>query len=112
MLEAAKIQPEDRILEIGVGSGYAAAVLSRIARRVHATDRQAELTDLARGRMAHLASDNSVIRSGDGTQAWPQTRPLDAILVAPPAPPLPAPLPRHSALCARSPLPGRAPAKQ
>src|SRR3546814_16525130 len=82
MLEAAKIQPEDRILEIGVGSGYAAAVLSRIARRVHAIDRQEELTDLARGRMAHLGYDNVVIRSGDGTQGWRANGPFDGVLVA------------------------------
>ena len=54
MLEAAEIQPEDRVLEIGVGSGYAAAVMSRIARRVHAIDRHEELTNLARSRMADL----------------------------------------------------------
>jgi protein-L-isoaspartate(D-aspartate) O-methyltransferase len=105
MLEAAKIQPEDRILEIGVGSGYAAAVLSRIARRVHAIDRQEELTDLARGRMAHLGYDNVVIRSGDGTQGWRENAPFDVILVAAGGPSVPDPLRRQLALGGRLVIP-------
>jgi protein-L-isoaspartate(D-aspartate) O-methyltransferase len=92
MLEAAKIQPDDRVLEIGVGSGYAAAVMSRIARRVHAIDRQEELADLARGRLAALGYDNVVVRSGDGTCGWPENAPFDVIVVAAGGPGIPTPL--------------------
>lgn len=92
MLEAAEIGPEDRILEIGVGSGYAAAVMSRLARRVHAIDRHAELADRARERMARLGYDNVVIRTGDGTRGWPENAPYDVILVAAGGPLVPQPL--------------------
>jgi protein-L-isoaspartate(D-aspartate) O-methyltransferase len=105
MLEAAEIQPEDRILEIGVGSGYAAAVMSRIARRVHAIDRHEELTDLARGRMADLGYDNVVIRSGDGTRGWPENAPFDVILVAAGGPAVPGPLRKQLALGGRLVIP-------
>ena len=68
MIEAAALQPQDCALEIGLGSGYAAAVMSRIARRVHTIERHPELAELARERMARLGYDNVVIRAGDGTQ--------------------------------------------
>ena len=105
MLEAAEIQPEDRILEIGVGSGYAAAVMSRIGRRVHAIDRQEELANLARDRMAALGYDNVVIRTGDGTQGWPENAPFDVILVAAGGPAIPKPLRAQLALGGRLVIP-------
>ncbi|MGK6320503.1 protein-L-isoaspartate(D-aspartate) O-methyltransferase [Sphingomonas sp. DT-204] len=92
MIEAARIGPEDRVLEIGVGSGYATAVASRIARRVHAIDRHGELTELARERMAKLGYDNVVIRTADGTRGWPENAPFDAVLVAAGGPAIPQPL--------------------
>ena len=101
MLEAAGIHPDDRVLEIGVGSGYAAAVMSRIARRVHAIDRHEELTELARSRMTALGYDNVVIRSGDGTQGWPENAPFDVILVAAGGPAVPKPLREQLALDGR-----------
>lgn len=105
MIEAARIGPEDRVLEIGVGSGYAAAVMSRIARRVHAIDRYAELTDLARERMARLGYDNVVIRTADGTNGWPENAPFDVILVAAGGPQLPEPLCRQLAIGGRLVIP-------
>jgi protein-L-isoaspartate(D-aspartate) O-methyltransferase len=92
MVEAAQIGPDDRVLEIGVGSGYAAAVMSRLARRVHAIDRHDELADHARERMADLGYDNVVIRTGDGTRGWPENAPFDVILVAAGGPAVPQPL--------------------
>ncbi|HTH27539.1 MAG TPA: protein-L-isoaspartate(D-aspartate) O-methyltransferase, partial [Sphingobium sp.] len=92
MIEAARIGPDDRVLEIGVGSGYAAAVMSRLARRVHAIERHAELAELARQRMASHGYDNVVIRTGDGTHGWPENAPFDVILVAAGAPTMPEPL--------------------
>jgi protein-L-isoaspartate(D-aspartate) O-methyltransferase len=92
MIEAARVKPQDHVLEIGVGSGYAAAVVSRIARRVFAIDRHAELAELARDRMARLGYDNVVIRTGDGTEGWAENAPFDVILVAAGAPSIPPPL--------------------
>ena len=105
MLEAAEIQPDDRILEIGVGSGYAAAVMSRIAQRVHAIDRHDELAGLARERMAALGYDNIVIRAGDGTRGWPENAPFDVILVAAGGPAIPTPLREQLALGGRLVIP-------
>ena len=92
MIEAAAIGPNDRVLEIGVGSGYAAAIMSRLASHVFAIDRLGELAALARVRMARLGYDNVSIRTGDGTEGWPEQAPFDAILVAAGGPAVPSPL--------------------
>ena len=82
MTEALALGPEDRVLEIGTGSGYAAAVLARVAREVYTIERHAELADRARTRLAQLGFDNVVVRHGDGTLGWPEHAPYDAIVVA------------------------------
>lgn len=92
MIAAAKIQPTETVLEIGVGSGYAAAIMARMARHVHAIDRHAELTDLARERLARLGIDNVVVRTADGTHGWPEHGPFDVIMVAAGGPEVPQPL--------------------
>ncbi|MGE0776177.1 MAG: protein-L-isoaspartate(D-aspartate) O-methyltransferase, partial [Sphingomonadaceae bacterium] len=105
MIEAAEIGPDDRVLEIGVGSGYAAAIMGRIARRVHAIDRREELADAARGRMAGLGYDNVVIRTADGTRGWPENAPFDVILVAAGGPAVPRPLCEQLAIGGRLVIP-------
>ncbi|WP_206862504.1 protein-L-isoaspartate(D-aspartate) O-methyltransferase [Lysobacter changpingensis] len=89
MLEAAEISPNDRVLEVGTGSGYAAALMSRLARHVHTIERHASLADEARARFARLDYDNIDVHTADGTRGWPEGAPFDAILVAAgaPAPP-------------------------
>lgn len=82
MIEAAEIRPGDRALEVGAGSGYAAAVMSRIAREVLAIERHRELADLAVGRMRQLGYDNVTVRHGDGSHGWVGKAPFDAILAA------------------------------
>ena len=82
MIEAAGIGPGDTVLEVGAGSGYAAAVISRIAGRVVAIERQAELVAVAAERIARLGFDNVAIVEGDGTRGWPGEAPFDAILAA------------------------------
>jgi protein-L-isoaspartate(D-aspartate) O-methyltransferase len=89
MIEAAAVRPGDQVLEIGAGSGYAAAVLSRIAARVYAIERHEVLSRLARQRLARLGYDNVEIRTGDGTKGWPEAAPFDAILVAAGGPAIP-----------------------
>ncbi len=89
MAEAAELTADSRVLEIGAGSGYAAAILSRIAAEVWSVERHAELADGARRKLAELGYDNVHVRHGDGTLGWPEHRPFDAILVAAGSPEVP-----------------------
>lgn len=89
MIEAAEIRPSDHVLEVGAGSGYAAAVMSRIAARVYAVERHEALSRAAAERMRRLGYDNVEVRTGDGTLGWPEAAPFDAILVAAGGPAIP-----------------------
>jgi protein-L-isoaspartate(D-aspartate) O-methyltransferase len=82
MVEALELRPEDRVLEVGAGSGYAAAVLSRLAARVFAVERHRSLVRSARRALERLGYDNVVLRHGDGTLGWEEEAPFDAILVS------------------------------
>jgi protein-L-isoaspartate(D-aspartate) O-methyltransferase len=82
MIQAAGIGLRDKVLEVGAGSGYAAAVISRIAGKVIAIERQHDLVEVARERMQRLGFDNVEIVEGDGTKGWPDEAPYDAILAA------------------------------
>ncbi|MGN7292523.1 protein-L-isoaspartate(D-aspartate) O-methyltransferase [Rhizobium sp. SAFR-030] len=87
MIEAVEIGAGDHVLEIGTGSGYAAAVLSRLAAKVSTIERHALLADTARRRLDALGCHNVTVRHGDGTGGWPETgAEFDAILVAAGAP--------------------------
>ncbi len=92
MVEAAGIKPGDKVLEVGAGSGYAAAVISRIAARVVGIERQHALVDVARERVKKLGYDNVHIVEGDGTMGWPEEAPYDAILAAASGSHVPQPL--------------------
>ena len=82
MIEASQLAPGHKVLEIGAGSGYAAAVMSRIAAEVIAIERHGELAALARARMERLGCSNVRIIEGDGTCGLPAEAPFDAILCA------------------------------
>ncbi|RWO52761.1 MAG: protein-L-isoaspartate(D-aspartate) O-methyltransferase [Mesorhizobium sp.] len=82
MIEMAEIGTGDHVLEVGTGSGYAAAVMSRIVERVYTIERHAGLAETARQRFQELGYDNIEVRTGDGTKGWPDAAPFDAILVA------------------------------
>jgi protein-L-isoaspartate(D-aspartate) O-methyltransferase len=82
MIEAAKIAPSDKVLEVGAGSGYAAAVLGRLALSVIGVERIRELAAEARDRLAGLGFDNVRLVEGDGTLGYSEEVPYDAILCA------------------------------
>src|SRR5207342_2696280 len=82
MIEAAQIKPGDRVLDVGTGSGYAAAVLSRLAGKVFSVERHRDLVDGARRALERLTYANVEVRHGDGTLGWADASPFDAILVA------------------------------
>jgi protein-L-isoaspartate(D-aspartate) O-methyltransferase len=82
MLEAAEIGPKDRILEIGAGSGYAAAVAAQLASQVCAIEWHASLVARANERFNRLGYRNICLRHGDGRAGWPDGGEFDAILVA------------------------------
>jgi protein-L-isoaspartate(D-aspartate) O-methyltransferase len=109
MLEAAEIGPESKVLEIGTGSGYAAAVAARIAAKVYTIERYAALAETARERLLALGYGNVEVRAGDGTLGWLEAAPFDAILCAASSPSVPDVWRRQLALGGRlvMPLGGR-----
>jgi protein-L-isoaspartate(D-aspartate) O-methyltransferase len=92
MIAAAGVQPEDKVLEVGAGSGYATALISRIADKVIAIERVPELAQSARERLATLGYGNVEIVEADGTLGWRDAAPYDDILVAAAASQVPQPL--------------------
>jgi protein-L-isoaspartate(D-aspartate) O-methyltransferase len=92
MIQAAGFGQGDHVLEVGAGSGYAAAVISRIATKVIAIERQHDLVDVARERLGRLGYDNVEIVEGDGTKGCPDHAPFDAILAAASGSHVPRPL--------------------
>jgi protein-L-isoaspartate(D-aspartate) O-methyltransferase len=82
MVQAAAIGAGDVVLEVGAGSGYAAAVISRVAGRVVAIERQHELVEIASARLRRLGYENVEILEGDGTRGWAEEGPFNAILAA------------------------------
>jgi protein-L-isoaspartate(D-aspartate) O-methyltransferase len=87
--ELADPGPEDKVLDVGTGSGYAAAVMSRMAARVYTIERNPELAEAARRRLERLGYDNIEVRCGDGTLGWPEAAPFDAIVVGAGGPKVP-----------------------
>ena len=81
MTQALGLQPEYRVLEIGTGSGYQAAILSRICRKVYTVEIIKELANHAREVFRKQLYNNIHIKVGDGHQGWPENSPFDAIIV-------------------------------
>ncbi|SCB55746.1 protein-L-isoaspartate(D-aspartate) O-methyltransferase [Bradyrhizobium shewense] len=82
MLEAAAIAKSERVLEIGAGSGYLAALAAKLGREVCALERHEALVERARSRLRHLGCRNVDVRHGDGTAGWPEGGQFDVILVS------------------------------
>src|SRR4051812_14997960 len=87
--EALRLMGDERVLEVGTGSGYAAAVLSRIAKEVFTVERRESLAREARERLGALGYRNVQVLHGDGTLGWPEHAPYDAIAVAAGGPQVP-----------------------
>src|SRR5271165_1611530 len=89
MTEALALQGGERVLEIGAGSGYAAAVLAEIAGEVYTVERIGQLAEKAASTLADLGYHNVHVRHGDGTKGWPEHAPYDGIIVAAGGPSIP-----------------------
>jgi protein-L-isoaspartate(D-aspartate) O-methyltransferase len=89
MIARLELQPGDKVLEIGCGSGYAAAVLSRIVGEVYTVERIPELAEFARRNLARCGYENVHIHQGDGTTGWPEHAPFNGIVVAAGGPKIP-----------------------
>lgn len=85
-VQALRLHGNERVLEIGAGSGYAAAILGHLAREVHTIERIEELAHLATDRLAGLGYANVQVHCADGTLGWPAAAPYEAIAVAAGAP--------------------------
>jgi protein-L-isoaspartate(D-aspartate) O-methyltransferase len=92
MTQALALGPDDRVLEIGTGSGYQAAILAQIVFRVYTIETIRSLHMRARKLFDQLNYSNIVTRYGDGTNGWKDESPFDAIMVTAGAPDIPAPL--------------------
>lgn len=89
MAESLRLQGGEKVLEIGAGSGYAAAVLALLAAEIYTVERHQNLADGAAQRLARLGYSNVHVRHGDGTLGWPEEAPFDAILVSAGSPEVP-----------------------
>jgi len=89
MIQAAQINPEDRVLEIGAGSGYQTAVLAELASQVFAVERYPSLSEAAQNTLERLGYRNAKVVTGDGSLGFPEAAPFDAIIVSAAAPRIP-----------------------
>ncbi len=93
MTELLAVRPVDRVLEIGAGSGYQAAIIARIAREVISIERIAVVAADARRNLAAAGTGNVRVIEGDGTVGYPQEAPYDGIIITAASPDVPFPLP-------------------
>jgi len=105
MTAALELRPQDRALEVGTGSGYAAAVLAEIAQEVYTIERHKILADTARSILSELGYNNIRVLHGDGTLGWPEHAPFDAIVVAAGGPVVPENLKQQLAIGGRLVIP-------
>lgn len=101
MIEAAELEPDDHVLEIGTGSGYAAALIGEIAEKVFTIERHEDLAETARERLATLGYANIEVHTGDGTLGLPDKAPFGAIIAAAGGPEVPASLKSQLAIGGR-----------
>ncbi len=105
MTALARVEPGDKVLEIGTGSGYQAAVLDALGARVFSVELVPELARSARARLARLGYSNVTVREGDGYLGWPEEAPFAAIVVTAAPPRVPANLLEQLAMGGRLVIP-------
>lgn len=105
MISALELKPTDRVLEVGTGSGYEAALLSRIVQEVYTIERHERLVQDARRRLNQLGYDNIRVRHADGTLGWPEHAPYEAIIVSAGGPFVPPSLSQQLAINGRLVMP-------
>src|SRR5271166_1501017 len=101
MIESVEPRASDRALEIGTGSGYAAAVLSKVVSEVYTVERHEQLAKLAKRRLDGLGYSNVKVLHGDGTLGWHEHAPYDVIIVTAGGPQVPKPLLQQLAIGGR-----------
>ena len=92
MTQALKLTGTERVLEVGTGSGYQAAILSRLAREVHTIELIPDLAERSARTLADLGMTNVFVHTGDGSKGWTESALYDAIIVTAAAPHVPKPL--------------------
>lgn len=92
MTAAARVEPRDKVLEIGTGSGYQAAILAHLGAKVYSVERNFQLAESARARLAHLGYTEVEVICGDGSEGHPVASPYQVILVTAASPVVPQPL--------------------
>ncbi|WAS97930.1 protein-L-isoaspartate(D-aspartate) O-methyltransferase [Nannocystis punicea] len=105
MTQLARIKPGDRVLDVGTGSGYQAAVLAEMGAEVYSIEVVTDLAERAATLLEELGYDNVHVRAGDGYRGWPEAAPFSAIIVAAAAPTLPRPLTEQLAVGGRLVIP-------
>jgi protein-L-isoaspartate(D-aspartate) O-methyltransferase len=89
MTEALELNGNEKVLEVGTGSGYQTAILAELSREVYSVERIPELAAAARQALMTLGYQNVCLRTGDGSEGWPEQAPFDRVLVAAAAPAVP-----------------------
>lgn len=92
MTQLLELEESDRVLEVGTGSGYQAAILAELAKKVYTIEIIDTLARMARERLKSLGYENIIVRTGDGYQGWPEKAPFDAVIVTCAPPEIPQPL--------------------
>lgn len=109
MAQALELRGTENVLEIGTGSGYGAAILSRLARHVHTIERIEQLADGARETLLRLGYQNVTVHVGDGSRGLPEAAPFDAIIATAGGRELPEPLAEQLAVGGRIVIPLESP---
>jgi protein-L-isoaspartate(D-aspartate) O-methyltransferase len=112
MLEALQLRPQDRVLDIGTGSGYQTALLAELTAQVFSIERHPVLAEQAKAVLDELKYANTYLRIGDGTQGWPEAAPFDAVVVAAAGPQIPRSLVEQLAEGGRMIIPVGSPVQQ
>ncbi|MBD3422541.1 MAG: protein-L-isoaspartate(D-aspartate) O-methyltransferase [Chitinivibrionales bacterium] len=112
MTQLLELQGGEKILEIGTGSGFQAAILAQFTRRVYTIERHRELAEVTRKKLRALNYYNITFKTGDGTKGWPQHAPFDRIIVTAGAPTVPQALSQQLAVDGRMIIPAGSRASQ